>query len=168
MTIDDISFDDTLEPLERMFEREYPVEPFISTASPDGDAHFVVVEPASRDLHVVRFEKSYSDCIFDLDSGIHAAQDLKGNRRWIALPLDEFRDGEQEYNDVMLNQCKARGVGIITVQQKGKGLSAKVIFEPSRVDGDFIDVFPEIAKALLNVDTVGLDAAGLRVVSIYD
>lgn len=165
---DEIPLEEMLDPLERMFEREYPVQPLIRTFDPNGAAHFAVVEPSSRNLHAVRIEGSYSDCIFDLDSGIHAAQDLKSNRRWIALPLDEFRDGEEEYRDVMMGQCKSRGVGIITIQQKGKGFSAKVILEADLVDGDYLESFPALAEQLATADTSGAESAGFRVVSIHD
>ncbi len=152
------------EPLQRLFEREYPVRPFIHTMSEQNN-QFVVVEPRSESIHAVRIESSYTDCIFDLSAGIHAAQDYAANRRWVALPLDAFRDGEEAYNSVMLAQCTSRGVGIITVQQKGTGLSAKVILEAKLIDGKFIDEHPSIAAELANAELVE-DDDGLRVVSI--
>lgn len=168
MTDIEIKFEDMVEPLERLFEREFPVDPFISASPQDTAAHFVFLEASSRLVHAVRIEKSYSDAIFDLHAGIHAAQDLAANQRWIALPLDEYRDGEEEYVNVMTQQCKSRGVGIITVQQKGKGLSAKVIAEPKLNEGDFVAEYPQLAERLTRVDPAAVAASGMRVVNTYD
>lgn len=165
----DIQLDDMLEPIERLLEREYHFDgALIQTPKDQSKAQLIYVEHAHHAIHAVRIEESYSDCIFDLDKGIHLAQDLTANKRWIALPLDEFRDGEEEYDEVMTHQCKSRGVGIMTIQKKGRGLSAKVILPPEQNEGRFIEHYPKLDDRWDNQSLEDPDAAdGWRVVNLY-
>lgn len=165
MSDSEIQLEDMKEAVERLFEREYP--------NPNGIVHYpgsdvadlVYIERVEDGLHALRFEHNYNDCIFDLDSGIHAAQELPANLRWVVLPLDDFRDGEDEYNDVMTQQCKSRGVGIITVQPRGRGFSAKVILEAEVESGDFVEHWPDVAEKWEEVVAQDPQAAdGWRVV----
>lgn len=168
MSDTDLEISDMIEPIERLLEREFPFEHAL-THQPEFEtkAHLFYVERANG-IHAVRIEKTYSACIFDLGSGMHAAQDLTANRRWIALPLEEFRDGEDSYDEVMQRECKSRGIGIMTVQQKGRGLSAKIILPSEEQRGRFIEEYPELNERF--EESTGRDphaAHGWKVVNTH-
>lgn len=162
----DLERDDMLEPIERLFEREFDTTYGVPHEPGEGrDSHFVYVEKELGGLHAVRFENSYEDCLFDLDKGMHAAQDMVANQRWVALPLDAYRDGEDEFGDVMMQQCKQRGIGIITVQAKGRGLSAKIILQPEIEEGSLIENYPELEDQWRSVARDRDVAKGWKVVN---
>jgi len=162
----DLKRDDMLEPIERLFEREFETTYGVAhEPTSERDAHFIYVEKELGGLHAVRFEPSYEDCLFDLDKGMHAAQDMIANQRWVALPLDAFRDGEDEFGEVMREQCKQRGVGIITVQAKGRGLSAKIILHPEVAEGSFIEHYPKLENEWRSVARDRDAAKGWKVVN---
>lgn len=159
----DFARDEMYEPIERMFEREFPGEFAVFEVIPAARraAHHIglaYVHNRRESLHVVRLEQCYTDCLFDVRQGIHRLGQAEGNYRWIGLPLGELREGESQYNDMLLNLCKERGLGIITIQQKGLGVSAKVILQPRLVPGDALAHYPaleaswtaRVAGALVN------------------
>jgi hypothetical protein len=149
----ELSRQDMIEPIERMYEREYGAEfgmfETLEEENADGDegnVDLVYVHGDSENLHVIRIENSYDDCLFDINRGIHSMSDVQANSRWIALPLYELRDGEDKWNDRMKSECEQRGIGIITAQKKGRGVSAKVIMEPERQEGEFLQAYGDLQK----------------------
>ena len=141
-----------IEPIERMFEREYPNKYSLFTEvdkETDGGAgyvHLAYVQGSRKGLHVVRMEESYSKCLSDVHAGIHSLSNVEANYLWLALPLHEFRDGEDNLNDMLNQTCKDRGIGIIAVQQKGLGMSAKVLLEPNKNPGDFLPMYGDLKE----------------------
>lgn len=169
MTDVEITVESMVDPIERFFEREYP-NPYGLVHEPpseDSPADLVYLEKGEDGLHAVRFEEKYDTCIFDVSTGIHALGNMPANRHWIALPLDEFRDGEENFNGIMESQCRERGLGIITVQQKGRGLSAKVIVEPTIEEGKFLESYPRLKKKWDSRDVVPGAEEGYQVVDYY-
>ncbi len=157
-----------IEPLERMFEREYPSElgvfqvVSVETEGGSGFAHFAYVEGLKRRLHVVRMEESYKDCITNVNAGVHTLSRIDANCRWLALPLHELRDGDEGLNGLLEPICASRGIGIITVQQKGLGVSAKVVLEARPEEGRFVKGYARLNKELRSeraelVGSVGRD-----------
>lgn len=146
-----IEREDMVEPVDRMFEREYEADQTLvvqldeETEGGSGSIDMVYVQGGAEEIHAIRFEEDYEDCVFDVREGaLHALRDVEANYRWVALPLYEFRDGEDQYSDVMKEECEKRGFGVISAQKKGRGVSAKVLMAPSRVDGDFLDGYPPV------------------------
>lgn len=147
------SFDreDMVEPIERMFEREVGREHGMfatirdeETEGGKGNIDLVYVAGDRRSLHVIRLETSFDNCLFDVQRGIHSLSDVEANFLWIALPLDEFRDGDEQYNGIMEETCNERGIGIISVQPKGRGVSAKIIKHAEKKEGDHLDKYGEL------------------------
>lgn len=151
----DYSFDreDMAEPIERMFDREvgrehgmFDVIKDEETEGGKGNIDLVYIGGDRQSLHSIRLETSFDNCLFDVQRGIHSLSSVEANYVWIALPLDEFRDGDEQYNGIMLETCKERGIGVITVQPKGRGVSAKVILEAEHKDGDHLDKYGELEQ----------------------
>lgn len=141
----EIPREDMIGAVQRMFEREsgsgYGMFEVLDRETDGGKGNVDLIYAyggENPDIHVVRTEDSYDSCLFDVNSGIHVLQNVEANERWIALPLPEFRDGEDQYNEVMKQECRERGVGIISVQKKGRGYSAKVLLESSKEEGNFL------------------------------
>jgi hypothetical protein len=139
------SFDreDMVEPIERMFDREvgrehgmFDVVRDEETEGGKGNIDLVYVAGDRHSLHSIRIETSFDNCLFDVNRGIHSLSRVEANAVWIALPLDEFRDGDDEYNGIMRETCEERGIGIITIQPKGRGVSAKIILDAEVDESD--------------------------------
>jgi hypothetical protein len=164
--------DQVSEPIERMFEREYPSELGLfqvveeETDGGSGFAHFAYVEGLKRRLHVVRMEESYKDCITNVNAGVHTLGRIDANCRWLALPLHEFRDGDEELNGLLESVCSSRGIGIITVQQKGLGVSAKVVLKAEPQEGRFVKHYERLNEDLRSErnELVGVARGGYKVV----
>ena len=133
-----------IDPIERMFEREYPGKRCLFSSLPDpteggsGFADIAYIHSGPEQLHVVRLEATFDDCILDTKSGIHTMSWIESNYKWLALPLDEFRNGEELFGDMLMDLCKERGVGILCVQAQGTGLSAKVMLDAAHHKGRYI------------------------------
>ena len=149
------SFDreDMIEPIGRMFDREvgqdhgmYDTFRDEDTQGGKGNIDLVYVAGDRQSLHVIRLETSFDNCLFDVQRGIHSLTDVESNYAWIALPLDEFRDGDDAYNGIMEETCRERGIGIISIQPKGRGVSAKIIVEAEYKEGDHIDKYGDLAR----------------------
>ena len=169
MTDVEINVETMVDPIERFFEREYP-NPYGMVHEPPSEnnpADLVYLEKGEEGLHAVRFENTYDGSIFDVATGIHALRKMDANYHWIALPLDEFRDGEDNFNGIMESQCRERGLGIITVQQKGRGVSAKVIVEPTVETGDFLESYPKLKTRWDQRDVIPGADEGLKVIDYY-
>ncbi|MFW5967847.1 MAG: hypothetical protein ACOCV2_10030 [Persicimonas sp.] len=145
--------DDMIEAIERMFEREvgrdhgmFDVFREEDTAGGKGNVDVVYIAGDRHSLHSIRIEQSFDNCLFDVTGGIHSLSDVEANYVWIALPLDEFRDGDEEYNGIMRRTCEERGIGIITVQPKGRGVSAKIIVEADEKEGDHLSKYGELER----------------------
>lgn len=154
MTDNAITRESMESPIERLFEREFPSaygtihEPRktkAGTADPE-KVDMLYLEKTKGGLHAVRIENTYDDCMFDLSGGIHTLNEVAANRHWIALPLDEFRDGDEEYNGIMRETCEERGIGVITIQPKGRGVSAKTILEAEFKEGDHLGKYGELEQ----------------------
>ncbi len=172
----DFSVKSMTEPIERLFEREYPTEYgiFLSGATLSeayqGDAtpiDLLYLAGGPRSLHAVKLLSTYDSCLFDVNEGIHALRGIQCNFCWIGLPLDEFRDGEAEYNGILEKTCTDRGIGIITVQPRGRGLSAKIINAPERDDGDHLDAYVALRKRWRATKDRNISADGFQVVDYY-
>ncbi len=146
--------DQVNEPIERMFEREYPSDLGVfqvvqeDTEGGSGYAHFAYVEGIKRRLHVVRMEETYRACITDVRAGVHVLSLIDANCRWLALPLHELRDGDEEMNGMLQTICETRGIGIITLQQKGLGVSAKVVLKPTEEEGRYVKLYDRLRDEL--------------------
>lgn len=168
-----ITREDMIEPVERMYEREYGGEHGMfhtledETEGGEGNVDLIYVQGDSRHLHVIRLESSYDSCMFNTKRGLFSLRDVAANFRWISLPLYEFREGEDAWNNRMKSECESRGIGIITAQKKGRGVSAKVILEPEQQEGDFLDQYGELSE-VWEAQRMGEDAPeGFRVVDYY-
>lgn len=171
----DFNVDSMIEPIERLFEREYPTDYgiFVPHAKPAEDHEDITsmdllyVAGSSKNLHSIKILGSYDTCLFDVDQGIHAMSQAKGNYLWVGLPLDEFREGEAEYNDILADTCDDRGVGILTVQPRGRGLSAKIISRPIKEDGDFLDCYDGLREEWREVKDRNMAMDGYEIVDYY-
>ncbi len=141
------------EPVERFFEREYPAERSVFTDldeeaqdDPYAVADLAYVQGKKDALHAVCVVGSYAESLTDVHSGIHASSSLDANYCWLAIPLHEFRDGDDMCNGLLESLCEERGVGLITVQASGLGLSAKVIVEPTRKKGKYLKHYEELPR----------------------
>ena len=147
--------EDMLDPIERMFEREYSnkynvfEELLTTTEGGSGLADLAYVQGSEKGLHVVRIEESYRDCLTNVNAGVHSLSKIESNYRWLAVPLHEFRDGEDAFNELLHKTCKRRGFGLIAVQQKGLGVSAKVLLEPSKTEGNFLPLYGDLRQKWL-------------------
>lgn len=137
--------DDMMEPVERFFEREYPAERSLFTNLEDGMqsdpyamADIAYIAGTKESLHAVCMADSYEMSLTDVHGGIHASSSLDANYCWLALPLDEFRQGEELCNGLLESLCEERGVGLMTIQPSGLGWSAKEIVKPSRRVGRYL------------------------------
>lgn len=146
-----ITREEMIKPVKRMYEREYGNDQGMFRAyqekgedGAEGNIDLVYVQGDSKQLHVIRLEESYDDCMFNTDRGLFSLRDVDANNRWIALPLYELREGEEEWNDRMKSECEKRGIGIITAQKKGRGVSAKVVQEPTRKEGNFLTEYGDL------------------------
>ena len=175
MTDNAITRESMESPIERLFEREFPSaygtihEPRktkAGTADPE-KVDMLYLEKTKGGLHAVRIENTYDDCMFDLSGGIHTLNEVAANRHWIALPLDEFRDNEEVYNGIMEETCRKRGIGILCVQPKGRGLSAKIIAVAEPVKGDFVEQYPSLKQKWDSLVEDNAVAAGFKVVEYY-
>ena len=173
----EFNIEEMSEPIERLFEREFPSEFGIF----DSDADLVKGNPraaemdllylagSTKHLHAIRLILTYDQCLFNVDQGLHSLSRARGNYLWIALPLDEFREGEAEFNDILETTCQERGVGVITVQPRGRGLSAKVIKKARRQEGDFLEDYKGLKtkwRTLRHESSMGVD--GYQVVDYYN
>lgn len=147
------SREDMVEPIERMFDREissgfgmFEVIADVETEGGSGNVDLIYVTPEKEGLHVIRIEESFDDTVYDVTRGIHTLSDVEANYLWIALPLDEFRDGEEKINNILTKTCRDRGYGIITLQPKGRGISAKAILEPAKKPGKHLSKYGDLAE----------------------
>lgn len=171
----DFTVDSMIEPIERLFEREYPTDygifvPHAQLAEKGEDAtdvDLLYVAGSSKMLHAIKILSTYDTCVFDVDKGIHSMSQAMGNYLWIGLPLDEFREGEAQYNDILANTCDDRGVGILTVQPRGRGLSAKIISRPVKQDGDFLDYYDGLRQEWRQVKDRNMAMDGYETVDYY-
>lgn len=133
-----------IDPIERMFDREYPGKRCMFSSLPEsteggsGFADIAYIHSGPDQLHIVRLEATFDDCILDTKSGIHTMSFIESNYKWLALPLDELRAGEDLYGTMLMDLCKERGIGLICVQSQGTGLSAKVVLGATHHEGRFL------------------------------
>ncbi len=172
MTTDmEFTRDEMIEPVERMFEREYPNKYALfevvdeDTEGGNGYIDIAYVQGSQKGLHVVRMEESYKDCLTNVNAGIHSLGKVEANYLWLAVPLHEFRDGEDDFGDLLEATCKQRGIGIIAVQQKGLGMSAKVLLEPNKKDGNFLDLYGSLKERWREVSRGRTSQGEYRVVN---
>ncbi len=171
----DFSVDAMIEPIERLFEREFPTDygifvphaKLLENGRNKTDVDLLYVAGSSKMLHAIKILSSYDTCLFDVQQGIHSMSQAKGNHLWIGLPLDEFREGEAQYNDILGTTCKDRGVGILTVQPRGRGLSAKIISRPVKEEGDFLDYYEGLRKEWREVKDRNMAMDGYEIVDYY-
>lgn len=140
------------EPIERMFEREFPNKYSLfeeideNTEGGSGYVHLAYIQGSRKGLHVVRLEESYKNCLTNVNAGVHSLAKVEANYLWLALPLHEFRDGEDGLNNMLADMCTQRGIGIIGVQQKGLGMSAKVLLAPEKNEGNFLPMYGSLRE----------------------
>ena len=139
-----ISHDQMYEALERLFERHFDHRDSLMARRDDGPPDLLYVEGTSRALHGVQIESSYDACILDINGGVHVADGMETNYRWIALPLHPFRDGERAFNGILESTCAERGIGLLCVYPRGRGYAAKIMARPDARRGRFLDAFPEL------------------------
>jgi hypothetical protein len=171
----DFSVDAMTEPIERLFEREFPTDfgIFLSGATLSDSypgarpIDLLYLAGSPRSLHAIKLLSSYDSCLFDVHEGIHALRGVRCNLCWIGLPLDEFREGEVEYNAILEKTCSERGIGILTVQPRGRGLSAKIISSPERDDGDHLDSYAGLRGRWRDLKAGSLAVDGFQVVDYY-
>ncbi len=171
----DFSVDSMIEPIERLFEREYPTDygifvPHAQLAEGEDDAtgvDLLYVAGSSKMLHSIKILSDYDTCLFDVQEGIHSMSQARGNYLWIGLPLDEFREGEAQYNDILEETCEDRGVGILTVQPRGRGLSAKIISRPEKLEGDFLESYDGLREEWREVKDRNMAMDGYEIVDYY-
>lgn len=145
--------EEMVEPVERFFEREYPAKKSLFLdleeeiqRDPYAIADYAYIAGARESLHAVCMSPSYSESITDVYGGIHASTHLDANYSWLALPLDEFREGDSMCNGMLEELCESRGVGLMTIQPSGLGWSAKTIVEPKRRKGKFIKFYDGLGR----------------------
>ena len=173
MTTTDMDFtrDEMIEPIERMFEREYPNKYTLfkvvdeETDGGSGYVDLAYVQGSQQGLHVVRMEENYKDCLTNVHAGIHSLSKVEANYLWLAVPLHEFRDGEDDLGDLLLATCKQRGIGIIAIQQKGLGMSAKVLHEPKKTEGSFLELYGTLLETWREVSRGRTSQGEYRVVN---
>ena len=171
----DFSVEAMTEPIERLFEREFPTEygifvpqaRLVDAKENTTDIDLLYVAGSSKNLHAIKILPTYDKCLFSVDEGIHSMSQAKGNHLWIGLPLDEFREGEAEYNDIVAETCEERGVGILTVQPRGRGLSAKIISRPVEEEGDFLDYYDGLREEWKSVKDRNMAMDGYEIVDYY-
>lgn len=172
----DYSFDrqEMTDPIERMFEREFPSEYGMfenieeeETEGGGGKVDIVYIAGAKENLHVIRLYESFDSCVFSHDRGILSMRDIQANYIWLALPLDEFRDGEDEHNDIIQVTCEKRGLGVITLQPKGRGISAKILIQAQQQAGNFMDKYGDLGDRWRKQATDALVKEDLKVINYY-
>lgn len=177
MTTAQLTREEMMEPIERLFEREIGGDftlVDVHRASIDEQSHrddiidMLYLAGGRNALHSVRLESSFDTCIFDIDRGILSLRDMDANATWIALPLDELRQGDKEYSGIMEDTCVRRGIGIIGVHPKGRGISAKVIVDARFEEGDFLEHHPGLEDQWRDYAHGLLVGDGYRVVEYYD
>lgn len=139
-----ISHDQMYEALERLFERHFDHRDSLVARRDAGPPHLLYVEGTSRALHGVQIESSYDACILDINGGVHVADAMDTNFRWIALPLQHFRAGERTFNGILESTCADRGLGLLCVYPRGRGFAAKIVVRPDVRRGRFLNGFPEL------------------------
>jgi hypothetical protein len=170
----EITREDMIEPIQRMFEREYGddyglFEIVEEESGGERLVDLVYIHGDSEHLHVVRLEGSYDNCVFDVqDGGLHVLRDVEANYRWIALPLYEFREGEDEHSGAMKDGCENRGIGVISAQKKGRGVSAKILLEPEHQEGEFLDHYPSARDEWEAYTRQETAPEGYKVVEYYE
>lgn len=169
-----ITREEMVEPVERMYEREYGGDHGMfhvfreeGTDGEEGNIDLVYIQGDSQHLHVIRIEEDYDACMFNTDRGLFSLRDVDANYRWIALPLYELREGEEQWNDRLKSECKKRGIGVITAQKKGRGVSAKVVQESEQQDGNFLSEYGDLAEEWAEQADEGAAPEGFRVVDYY-
>ncbi|RAL20021.1 hypothetical protein DL240_19130 [Lujinxingia litoralis] len=171
----DFSIDEMVEPIERLFEREYPSshaifndEPALTDEGPRAvPVDVVYVAGSVHKLHAIKLAASYDECVFNVRSGLHAMSRATANYRWLALPLEALREGEAEYNDILIKTATERGLGVITVQPRGRGLSAKIAVKPAVEEGDFLDHYKGLRDLWRSIKDRDLAGDGYQVVDYY-
>jgi hypothetical protein len=177
MSTESLTREEMMEPIERLFDRETGRDHGLFSIVRDeaaendpeqGNVDLVYIAGDRNSLHSIRLETSFDTCLFDMDRGILSLNGVQANSSWIALPLDEFREGDDEYNGIMEETCKKRGIGIVAVQPKGRGISAKVLLEAQDHAGDYLAQYPELEQKWRE-DTRGvLVGDDYRVVEYYN
>ncbi len=165
--------EDMVEPIERMFSREFEGElGMFQVVEGDVEAgedfDIVYVHGDSENLHVIRLEEDYDSAVLDFDSGIHTVRDADANNVWVALPLYEFREGEDRWNDRMKSECDKRGIGIISAQKKGRGVSAKILQRPDKREGNFLQSYDELKEQWDKRASEEEAPEGFRIVNYYE
>ena len=171
----DFTIDAMIEPIERLFEREFPTDygifvphaKLVENKRGVTDMDLLYVAGSSKMLHAIKILSTYDTCLFDVQQGIHSMSQAYGNLLWIGLPLNEFREGEAQYNDILAETCEDRGVGIITVQPRGRGLSAKIIKRPIEQDGDFLERYEGLRQEWREVKDRNMAMDGYEIVDYY-
>lgn len=186
MSTESLTCQEMIEPLERFMERragsnptafstEFPTADDPPQAAPEGVdegqsfGHLDLVHLVGdrQSLHLLRVVERFDTCLFDMERGLLSLSDVPANYAWIALPLDEFRLGEQEYGDIFADTCAERGIGIAVVQPRGKGLSGKSMVEPTARAGSFIRHHADLAAKWRQTTRGYLVGDDYRVVEYY-
>lgn len=167
-----ISRKEMIDPVKRMYEREYGSEHGMfhvleKEDDDDGSVTLTYIQGDSNHLHVIRIEDNYDDCMFNTDRGLFSLRDVDANYRWIALPLYALREGEEEWNDRMKDECEKRNIGIITAQKKGRGVSAKIIQAPMKEDGNYLSEYDEVQEEWEEKASEDAAPEGFKVVDYY-
>ncbi len=168
-----ISRKEMIEPVERMYEREYGSEHgmfhVLEEEGEDGEEAVTLtyIQGDSNHLHIIRIEDNYDDCMFNTDRGLFSLRDVDANYRWIALPLYALREGEEEWNDRMKSECDKRDIGIITAQKKGRGVSAKIIQTPDKKEGNFLSAYDKVQEEWEQKAESDAAPEGFKVVDYY-
>lgn len=177
MTEASFSREDMLVPIERLFERETGRENGIFSLIKDDEAKkdpsrgtldLVLLAQDHNSLHSVRVLSEFDTALFDMKRGILSLSDVQANASWIALPLDEFRQGDDSYNGIMMETCAQRDIGIIVVQPKGRGISAKIELQAPLSAGNYLGNYPELKKKWREDSRGVLVGDDYRVVEYYN
>lgn len=89
-------------------------------------------------LHIVEAEPTLERC-FNPFHGFVQLSRLKGNYKWLAIPLDEFYRNPIRIED----ECKRRGIGLIVVYGKRRTRRVREEIQPRYRRGNFLFHFPE-------------------------
>lgn len=150
--LSEFSHDELVDAVKRLFERHFEEDLglFHDVSPQDADslqlADFVYVD-RSGDLHLIQVHRSFDEAFFDLRTGLHALTGAEANAVWLAMPLDEYRSGNELFNERIEKCCRERGVGIVGVYRCGRGVSARVYVEPVHHNGRYLADHPELETA---------------------
>jgi hypothetical protein len=68
----------------------------------------------------------------------------------------------------MKSECDKRGIGIISAQKKGRGVSAKILQRPDERDGNFLQGYSELKEQGDKRASQEEAPEGFRIVNYYE